>query len=94
MLKKDVEQKLFSTEAQQVHNYYFADISLEHLTKESFTGSAIIVTLTALNGRVLMKPTAIRNGLSEELIAALRNEFCDSYEQLIEYKPKRPGAKK
>lgn len=43
-------------------------------------GSAVILTITALGGREIVPPVAIRDGLSPETVAALRNDLRRSFE--------------
>lgn len=46
----------------------------------SFHGSAVIVTVTALGGAEVIRPVAIRDGLSAASIAALQEDVCRSFE--------------
>jgi hypothetical protein len=75
----------------QVHNYHFADSALNKAGTDSLIGSGVILELTVLGGRKICSPVLIRDGLSAELIAALRADLVRSYELATMYKPK--GAK-
>lgn len=44
-------------------------------------GSAVILTLTALGGREIIQPVAIRDGLSKATIAAIQDDLRRSFEQ-------------
>lgn len=43
-------------------------------------GSAVILTLTALGGREIVAPVAIRDGLSPATVAALQADIARSFE--------------
>jgi hypothetical protein len=45
-----------------------------------FHGSAIILTITALGGREVVAPFAIRDGLSVRAVEALRDDAARSFE--------------
>lgn len=87
----DAEWKAKANLAGQVHRYHFADLALEKLSPKHMTGSAVILTLESLGGKVLVEPVSIRDGLSPELILALRRDFYRSYELATIYKPRNPG---
>lgn len=44
-------------------------------------GSAVILTLTALGGRELIPPVAIRDGLSQKTVAAIQDDLRRSFER-------------
>lgn len=50
-------------------------------------GSAVIITLTSLGGKELILPSAIRDGLSKETIAAIKLDLKRSYEVATVFKP-------
>ena len=84
----DLERKLKEALAGQAHAYYFADYGLGKADTKSLAASGVIITLTVLGGRELIQPTMIRDGLSDELIAALRSDFRRSYQLATLHKPK------
>lgn len=47
---------------------------------EAFHGSAVIVTITAIGGREVVAPVAIRDGLSRASVAALQADCARSFE--------------
>lgn len=71
----------------QAHVYHFASIELGRLGTDRLMGSGIVLTMTYLGGKEAFAPTMIRNGLSEETIAALRADLVRSYEDAIVFKP-------
>lgn len=86
----DLEFQVKANLAGQAHVYHFADHALTKLTTQKFTGSGVILTMESLNGKTLVEPTLIRDGLSDELIKALRQDFFRSYELANFYKPRKP----
>lgn len=45
-----------------------------------YHGSAVILTVTALGGKTVVAPVAIRDGLSAATIAAIQNDLRRSFE--------------
>lgn len=85
---EELERKLKEAEAGQVHVYHFADSGLNKADTKSLAASGVVITLTVLGGRELIPPTMLRDGLSDELIAALRADFVRSYKLATLFKPK------
>lgn len=85
---KALERQVVEAVAGQVHNYHFADRGLDKASTESLAASGVIITLTVLGGRELIPPTMLRDGLSHELIAALRTDFKRSYDLATKFKPR------
>lgn len=83
----ELERKLRESNAAQVHNYHFADQGLAKASAQNFMGSGIVITLTALGGREVIPATLLLDGLSAELIAALRQEIQRSYKRATLLKP-------
>lgn len=86
--KATLERRVKELEAQLVHVYHFADATLHRASTNACIGSAVIVQLTVLGGQDIINPVAIRDGLSDETIEALRRDIRRSYERAVELKPK------
>lgn len=85
--KADLERKIIELEAQLA--YVYAAVSKDiHKTGDCLTASGVLVRLTALGGREIVKPFVIRDGLSEETINALKKDLQRSYELATLQKPK------
>jgi hypothetical protein len=71
---KDLERKLQELEAQCPWN---ARAALRNIgdAGSKFTASVVILRLTALGGREVIEPVAIRDGLSDETIAQLKKDI-------------------
>lgn len=92
----ELERKLAEALAGQAHVYHFADHALDRATTKHLAGSGIVITMTVLGGRELFSPVLIRDGLSPELVEALREDMRHSYDLAVTYKPKlkpQPGPK-
>lgn len=85
--KAELIRKNMELEAQLASTYHFASQGLGQAEYPKMLASAVIVTITALGGRKLMCPVAIRGGLSPETIACLRKDIQRSYDEAVEFKP-------
>ena len=82
-----LQRQLEDALAGQVHQYHFASHGVEKASVKHFQASGVVLTLTALGGRELVKPVLIRNGLSLETVAALRADFQRSYDDAVVFNP-------
>lgn len=88
LTRAELERKIKEAEAGQVHKLYYADQALGQLSTDKLMGSGVIVELTVLGGVEGIKPVLIRDGLSEETIAAIRADLKRSFELATLFKPK------
>lgn len=84
----ELERQLVEANSQLAHVYHFASANLHKAGMDKLTGSGVILTLTALGGRVICDPVMIRDGLSPETIATLKADFIRSYDDAIAFTPK------
>lgn len=87
--RADLQRKLKEMEAQLASTYHFASATLDNAAYPKLIASAVIVELTALGGRQLINPVAIRGGLSQETIDCLRKDIARSWDEATEFKPVR-----
>lgn len=85
--KAELQRKVSMLEAQLVHQHHFADAKLAKANTAHFSGSAVVLSLTNLSGADIIEPIAIRDGLSDETIYALRRDIRRSYEVATVFKP-------
>ena len=85
--KADLQRKVKELEAQLVHQYHFATATIDRASINKTMGSAVILELTFLGGRKVFEPVAIKDGLSDETIAAIKADLKRSYELTAELKP-------
>lgn len=84
---KELEWKLKAMEAQLVHNYHFAHAQIGQASIAKMLGSAVILEITFLGGKGAIPPVAIKDGLSDETIAAIKADLVRSYEAATLFKP-------
>lgn len=85
--KQELRQKILELEAQLVHRYHFAARTIDKAGTKSLIGSGVIISLVALGGREIIEPVCIRDGLSDETIAAIKADIARSYEIATMFKP-------
>lgn len=85
--RQELERKIRELEAQLVHRCHFASRTIDKAGTKSLTGSGVILSLVTLGGREIIEPVCIRDGLSDETIAALKADFSRSYEIATMFKP-------
>jgi CTP-dependent riboflavin kinase len=88
----ELERKLVEAQAQQIRNHHFASVGIEKASINKCIGSAVIITITALGGREIVAPVAIRNGLSDATIKAIQDDLLRSFNYATELKPKGATA--
>jgi hypothetical protein len=81
-------RKIRELEAQILSAYWSADSALDGVVMEKMLGSGVLVTLSALGGREIVRGVVIRDGLSESTVEALRADIRRSYAQATEMKPR------
>lgn len=85
--KADLQRQVKELHAQLVHQYHFAIRYLDKASIDKTMGSAVILELTFLGGHKVIEPVAIKDGLSNETIAAIKADLQRSYERTVELKP-------
>ena len=84
---QQLQRKILELEAQLTHRCHFAVRAIDKAGVKSLTGSGVIISLVTLGGREIIEPVCIRDGLSDETIAALKADFARSYETATMFKP-------
>lgn len=85
--RADLQREVMELKAQLAAMYHFASAEL-HKAGKGLMGSGALLRLHALGGRELIVPVVIRDGLSDETIAALQRDIARSYASAVELKPK------
>lgn len=86
LTKADLQRQVKELHAQLVHQYHFASFYLDKASISKTFGSAVILELTFLGGHKVMEPVAIKDGLSDETIAAIKADLKRSYDRTVEFK--------
>lgn len=87
LTKAQLRLRLKHMEAQLAHAYHFADAYLKKTGTDRMMASGVVLELTANNGEALIPPVMIKDGLSNETIAAIRADLARSYELAVQFKP-------
>ncbi|UTC29802.1 hypothetical protein BAJUN_01720 [Bajunvirus bajun] len=87
LTRAELARKVLELEGQLASSYHFATLEL-HKAGDNLMASGVLISLTALGGREIIKPVVIRDGLSAATIAALRADMVRSYELATSFKPK------
>ena len=90
--RADLQRQVKELNAQLAHVYYFAHQELPKASTKHMMASGVLLTVTALGGRQLMTPVLIRDGLSDDTIAALQRDLVRSYELMMTFKPAGAGV--
>lgn len=85
---KQLEYQVMELHAQLIHVYYFAQKEVEKLKIENLMGSGVLLQFSFLGGKQAITPVVIKDGLSQNTIAAIQADLKRSYDALIEFKPK------
>lgn len=90
--RAQLQRKILELEADLIHVYHFADAYLSAIKEHSYTGSAVLLQISAIGGKEIIPPVMIKDGLSAETIAAIRRDLVRSYEAKVEFRPKGTKA--
>lgn len=85
--RKDLERQVLELKAQLAFGYASASSDVEKAGTNHMMASGVLLQLTALGGREIIKPVVIRDGLSDETIEALKKDLARSYELATVHKP-------
>lgn len=85
--RKDLERQVLELKGQLACIYAQASRDIEKAGADHMTASGVLLQLTALGGREIIKPVVIRDGLSDETIEALKKDLARSYELATMQKP-------
>lgn len=86
--RAQLQRENLELHAQLVHRHHTADYNIDKASTERMFGSAVILQLTGLGGKEIVEPIAIRDGLSNDTIEALRRDIERSWKVTTEMKPK------
>lgn len=84
--KATLARQVLELESQLAFVYHYADATL-HKAGSALMASGVLVQLTGLGGRELVRPFVIRDGLSDATIAALKADIVRSYDIATAFKP-------
>lgn len=73
--------------AQLAFNYAAASKDIDGASTRHMKSSGVLLQIHALGGREIVKPVLVRDGLSDDTIAALKKDFRLSWELATVAKP-------
>jgi hypothetical protein len=80
-------RKILELESQLAHVYHFAHRGIDKASVKHRMGSGVLLQLSGLGGKEIILPVMIRDGLSDETIAAIKADLVRSYAGAVEFKP-------
>lgn len=83
----ELEAKVSDEAALQIHRLYYASKALDKASSERVMGGAVILTVKAYGGGMIVDPVAIRDGLSQKTIDAIREDLARSYDLTAALRP-------
>ena len=83
----ELEEKLEEAKAYHIYRHHFASKALDRFSTDKLMGSGVVLSLTLVGGKELFEPVLICNGLSKEIIAALKADLVRSFNYATEMKP-------
>lgn len=84
----DLRRKIAQLESQLIHQHHYADAAISKAGMSRMMGSGVIVSITELDGTQIVDPIAIRDGLSDAAISALRADIVRSFKTATVFRPK------
>jgi len=85
--RQDLERQILELNGQLAYVYAQASRNIEKASTNHMMASGVLLQLTALGGREIIKPVVICDGLSDETIEALKKDLARSYELATMHKP-------
>lgn len=82
-----LEQQITDLTSQLAHVYHFADAAIHRASIKHMMGSGVVLQLTANGGKEIINPVMIKDGLSDETIAAIKADLLRSYDLAVMFKP-------
>lgn len=93
--KAELTRQIRELEAQLIHRLHYADLELEKVSTDHLKASSVIVDLKVYGeGAKQLEPFMIKDGLSLETIAALREDIKRTWALRTAFKPRNVGENK
>jgi hypothetical protein len=85
--KAQLQRKILELESQLAFGYRSACTDIDKASDKHMMASGVLLQLTALGGREIIRPVVIRDGLSSETIEAIKKDLVRSYDLTVMFKP-------
>lgn len=86
--RQQLERKLLESEALALYRYGSAYTDIGKASTDHLMASGVLLQLTALGGREIIRPVVIRDGLSPDTIECLKRDIKRSSDQACELRVK------
>lgn len=83
--KAQLQRKILELTAQLAHVYEFANTEIHKASTDRMMASGVLLQLTAIGGKEIINPVMIKDGLSNETIAAIKADLKRSYDLAVMY---------
>lgn len=84
--RQQLEREILEMKASLAASYHFANLEIGKCSSDNFMGSGILLQLSAIGGKELINPVLLRDGLSDETIAAIKRDLKYSYDNATLFK--------
>ncbi len=75
MTTAQLQRRVLELESQLAHAYHFAAADLHKAGTAHKMASGVLLQLTAIGGNEIIRPVMIKDGLSDETLAAIRKDL-------------------
>jgi hypothetical protein len=83
--RAQLARQVLELTAQLAHVYQFANTEIHRASQKHMMASGVLLQLTAIGGKEIINPVMIKDGLSDETIAAIKADLKRSYDLAIMY---------
>lgn len=91
--RAQLERQVLELESQLAHRYEFARLEIDRAGTAKMMASGVLLQLTAVGGKEIINPVMIKDGLSDETIAAIKADLTRSYDLAVMFKPTEQKGK-
>lgn len=81
--RAQLARQVLELTAQLAHVYQFANTEIHRAGVAHRMASGVLLQLTAIGGKEIINPVMIKDGLSDETIAAIRGDLKRSYDLAV-----------
>jgi hypothetical protein len=92
--RAQLEREILELTAQLAHVYEFANQSIDKASQRHRMASGVLLQLSAVGGKNIIDPVMIKDGLSDDTIAAIKADLKRSYDLAIMFRMTDKGAAK
>lgn len=83
--RAELQRQILELKAQLASTYYFASKDINNCGHDKMMGGGVILQISALGGREIVKPVCIKDGLSQASIDAIKADIKRSSDSCLEF---------